>query len=86
LDPLPTWLLKKCVDQFVPLIVAIVRRSVDESVMALFLKLDTITPLLKRPGLDKKEMKNYRPISNLPFISKHIEKVVARRIEEESAQ
>ena len=27
-------------------------------------------------------MKNYRPISNLPFISKLIEKVVARRIEE----
>ena len=27
-------------------------------------------------------MKNYRPVSNLPFISKLVEKVVARRIEE----
>jgi len=41
-----------------------------------------ITPLLKRSGLDKEEMKNYHPISNLPFISKHIETVVTSRTEE----
>ena len=39
--------------------------------------------LLKRPGLDKEEMTNYCPISNLFFISKVIEKIVARRIEEQ---
>jgi len=50
--------------------------------MLLCLKRATISPLLKRSGLDKEEIKNYRPISNLPFISKLIEKVVARRIEE----
>ena len=38
LDPLPTWLLKKCVDQLLPLITAIVNRSMDESVMPLCLK------------------------------------------------
>jgi len=38
LDPLPTWLLKKCVDQRLPLIIAIVDRSMDESVMSLCLK------------------------------------------------
>ena len=54
----------------------------DESLMLLCLKRATISPLLKRSGLDKEEIKNYRPISNLPFISKLIEKVVARRIEE----
>ena len=36
LDPLPTWLLKKCVDQLLPLITAIVNRSMDESVMPFF--------------------------------------------------
>jgi len=55
----------------------------DESVMPLCLKRATITPLLKRTGLNKEEMKNYRPISNLSFISTLIEKVVARRIEEQ---
>jgi len=44
LDPLPTWLLKKCVDQLLPLITAIVNRSMDESVMLFCLKGATITP------------------------------------------
>ena len=54
----------------------------DESVMPLCLKRATITPLLKIPGFDKEDMNNYRPISYLPFISKLIENVVARHIEE----
>jgi len=74
LDPLSTCLLKKCVDQLLPLITAIVNSSMDESVMPLCLKRAIIIPLLKRSGLDKEEMKNYRHISNLPFISKLIEK------------
>jgi len=82
LDPLPTWILKKCVDQLLPLITAIVNRSMDESVMSLCLKRVAITSLLKRSGLNKEDMKNYLPISNLPFISKLIEKVIARRIGE----
>jgi len=45
------------------------------------MKRATIPSLLKRPGLFKEEVKNNRPISNLPFISKLIEKVVSRRIE-----
>jgi len=82
LDPLPTWILRKCVDQLLPLITIIVIRPIDESVMPLCLKRATVTTLLKRSGLDKERMKNYCPISTLPFISKLIEKVVARHIEE----
>ena len=42
-----------------------------------------MTPLLKRSMLEKEDLKNYCPISNLPFVLKRIEKVVvARRIEE----
>ena len=29
-----------------------------------------VTPLLKKPNLDSDMLKNYRPVSNLPFISK----------------
>jgi hypothetical protein len=36
---------------------------------------------LKKPGLDKNIPKNYRPVSNLPFISKVLEKVVESRLE-----
>ena len=57
----------------------------DESVWPLCLKRATITLLLMRPGLDKEDMKNYRPISKLPFISKLFEYVVTRRMEEHNA-
>jgi hypothetical protein len=40
-----------------------------------------VRPLLKKPGLDM-NFKNYRPVSNLPFVSKIIQKVVASRIED----
>ena len=36
--------------------------------------------LLKKPTLDKEELSNYRPISNLSLISKIIERVVKSRL------
>ena len=40
-----------------------------------------VRPLLKKPGLDKEVIKNYCPVSDLSFISKVVERVVATRIE-----
>ena len=37
-------------------------------------------PLIKKPGLDQEILKNYRPVSNLSFLSKVIEKVISVRI------
>ena len=45
-----------------------------------------VKPLLKKPNLDKDELKNYRPVSNLHFISKVIEKLVAMRLEEHTSE
>ena len=39
-----------------------------------------VTPLLKKPTLNSDELKNYRPVSNLSFVSKLTEKVVAARL------
>ena len=36
--------------------------------------------MVKKPGLDREMLKNYRPISNLSFLSKVIEKVISIRI------
>ena len=44
------------------------------------LKRAVICPLLKKPRLDYQEFKNFRPISNLTFLSKVIEKVVALQL------
>ena len=35
--------------------------------------------LLKKPSLDKNRLKNYRPISNLPLLTKILEKVVLHK-------
>ena len=39
-----------------------------------------ISPLLKKPNLDVNNLKNYRPVSNLPFLSKVIEKAVTSQL------
>ena len=38
-----------------------------------------VRPLLKKTSLPKNELKNYRPVSNLSFIS-FLEKIVANRL------
>ena len=43
-------------------------------------KSSIVTTLIKKPGLDAETLKNYRPVSNLSFLSKVIEKVIASRI------
>ena len=40
-----------------------------------------VTPILKKPSLDKEVFKNYRPVSNLNFISKILERVVAVQLQ-----
>ena len=39
-----------------------------------------ISPLIKKQGLDYEILKNYRPVANLSFISKIIEKAIATQI------
>ena len=43
-------------------------------------KSSIVIPLIKKPGLDREMLKNYRPVSNLSFLSKIIEKVISIRI------
>ena len=41
-----------------------------------------VRPLLKKGGLDTSQMKNYRSVSNLSFLSKSLERVVQMRLRE----
>ena len=43
-------------------------------------KKSIIVPLLKKPSLDAEFLKHYRPVSNLAFISKIIEKAVVLQL------
>ena len=42
---------------------------------------DHVTPILKKSSLDKEVFKNYRPVSNLNFISKILDRVVAFQLQ-----
>ena len=44
------------------------------------MKKAVVRPLLKKASLDPNILKNYRPVSNLPYISKLLERVVAARL------
>ena len=81
LDPLPTGLLKSCLEN--QHVLRFVVDMINECVTNLFpdsMKSAVILPLLKKPSLDISNFKNYRPVSNLSFLSKVVEKVVAKRL------
>ena len=74
LDPIPTWLVKQCVEQLVLLLTTIINESLTKGAFPNDFKDAIVKPLLKKPILDKDELKNYMPVSNLHFISKVIKK------------
>jgi hypothetical protein len=86
LDPLPTQLVKENIDILLPTITRIVNLSLQSGVMPSNMKEALLTPLLKKSDLDPEVMKNYRPISNLSYISKIIEKAVAEQLNTYCAQ
>ena len=77
LDPIPAVLLKECWPVILPVITDIVNRSFDCAVMPEMLK---IRPRLKKANLDDEIFKNFRPVSNLAFVSKEIEKAVSYQL------
>ena len=82
-DPIPASLLSSCIDTFAPYWLEIVNLSLQLGDMD-GLKSAVLLPLIKELNstVDTDNFKNYRPVSNLLFISKLIERVVQRRLEQ----
>jgi hypothetical protein len=74
-DPIPTSLLKSCLDDLLPIVTRIVNLSITSGQFPEIYKTAIVKPLLKKDNLDKIP-KNYRPVSNLTFVSKVIEEAV----------
>ena len=81
LDPIPTCLIKEFVNDFVPYITQIVNKSLKCGFFPDCLQHALIKPLLKKPSLDRQDLKNYRPIANLKYLGKVIERVVSGRLQ-----
>ena len=79
LDPVPTPLLKSCIESLIPVITKIINTSLESGVFPEDWKVAVVKPLLKKLGLDPLFM-NLRPVSNLAYISKLIERAVFNQI------
>ena len=75
LDPIPTFLLKDCLDILLPSITKLVNYSlIDGSFPSAFKR------AVKKASLPRNDLKNYRPVSGLCFLSKLVERVVAKQL------
>ena len=80
LDPVPAHVLQECLSVFLPAMTKIVNLSIKSALVPNCFKLALSNPLLKKPRLDFEIYANFRPISNLIFISKLTENVVASQL------
>ena len=79
LDALPTSLLKRMIDVCLPSITKIMNLSLEMGQFTYQWKVAVVRPLLKKLGLDLIN-KIYRPVSNLSFLSKVIEKAMLKQL------
>ena len=81
-DPVPASLLSSCIETFAPYWLEIVNLSLELGDMD-GLKNAVLIPLIKELNstVDIENYKNYRPVSNLLFVSKLIERIVQIRLE-----
>ena len=78
LYPIPTSLVKDCIDILITPITNIL--STYRSLKGPSLHTIGLLPFFKKPSVNKASMKNYRPVSNLSFLSKVLEKVVVNQL------
>ena len=78
LDFLPTSLLKKALPYVINTITNIMNVSLEQGAFPDSWKMAIIRPLLKKLGLELITF-NYRPVSNIPFLSRVLEKIVLAR-------
>ena len=63
LDPIPTFLLRDCLDILLPSITKLVNYSLSDGSFPSAFKRAVVTPLIKKASLPKNDLKNYRPVS-----------------------
>ena len=82
LDPVPTFVIREAVDVLLSYITCMVNASLCQETVPALQKHAIITPLIKKQGLGVTDIANFRPVSNLTFISKVIERAAAEQLNE----
>ena len=70
----------ECLDTFLPSLTGLINSSLSSGVFPEVFKTALVKPLLKKKFLDQNNLKNYRPVSNLSFVSKIIKKLVLSQL------
>ena len=78
LDPIPTCLVKEMRGLLSPFISLLFQKSLSTDLFPTEFKEAIVRPLLKKSGLDSTQKKNYRPVSNLSFLSKVLERAAQK--------
>ena len=80
LDPIPTYILKQFISELTPYITEMCNRSLRDGWLPVSQQHAIITPIIKKEGLSAEDLKSYRPISNLTYISKLVERLVSLQL------
>ena len=79
-DTIPLSIFKLYSDYLCPTICNIISYSLNSRTVPSIFKQAIITPILKKPYHDPESLLNYRRISQLPLVSKLLERVVSRQL------
>ena len=77
LDPIPSKLLIECLDS---ILTYLFNSSLASGIFPQCFKSALVTPIVKKRCLDCNDLNNYRPVSNLCFIAKILEKLVLSQV------
>ena len=80
LDPIPSKLLIECLDSILPSLIDLFNSSLASGIFPQCFKSALVIPILKKRFLDHNDLNNYRPVSNLCFIDKILEKLVLSQV------
>lgn len=82
LDPIPSKILLECLADLLLPIINLINNSVETATVPTHLKCTALEPRLKKDNMNTDEYSSFRPISNLKFASKCLEKVVAIHLDD----
>ena len=80
LDPFNTKIVMQYSEQFINVFVHIINLCFSSGIFPASFKAAAVKPILKTPCLNSEILKKFRLVSNIPFLSKLIEIVIARRL------
>ena len=81
IDSAPAWIVNSLLRNLSPFISCMINRSIRDGTFPSSQKCAIVTPILKKETLDPLEYDNYRPVSNLSFISKIFERAIYEQME-----